>query len=197
MLREISREIETELRARDCSYAVVYGPERLPSSVTNCRIVVERERGTVENASAPKSRAPNPRMVAVRAIAGRCRIFAKSSVPGANVWDHEREADLATDLFVVALHAVVRRRLTECRVTSGKILPASELEYQQISAWPGVVYELSFEVNRGVYDTTWAGEKRPSVEVGGTSGISITNAITAGGDPSGSNSLPSVNTRVE
>lgn len=196
MLREISREIETELRYRDCSYSVVYGPERLPSSVANCRIVVERERGTSENISAPKSRAPNPKMVAVRSIAGRCRIFAKSSVPGANVWDHEREADLAADLFVVALHTVVRRRLTEYRVTGGKILSASELEYQQISAWPGVVYEFKFEVDRGVFDTTWTGEKRPTVDMGGASGVSLGTSVSIG-DSTNSNDLPSAQTRIE
>ena len=196
MLYEISREIEAELRARDCAYPVVYGPERLPTTLANCRIVIERERGAGEDVGAPKHRGTNPRPIATRSIAGRCRVFAKSSKAGANVWDHEREADLAVDLLVVALHSCSRRRCSEYRVTGGKILAANELEYEALSAWPGVVYELTFEIDRGVSDVKWAGDKRPEVTIG-EGGIVIATSATVGGDAAGSSDLPSVETRVE
>lgn len=195
MLYEISREIEAELQARGCGYPVVYGPERVPTSLVNCRIVVQRDRGTNENVSAPKFRAPNPRMIAVRATAGKCRIFAKSSLPGANAWDHEREADHVADAFTVALHVAVRKRNTEYRISGGKLLTAQELEYLSISAWPGAVYDLDFEVDRAVNDATWAGEKRPEVQVGGQDGVVITTGATVSGNAADSN-LPSVQTRI-
>lgn len=196
MLYEISREIETELIARECVYPVVYGPERVPTSIVNCRIVIERERGAGEDVGAPKHRGVNPRPIATRSIAGRCLVFAKSSKAGANVWDHEREADLAVDLLIVALHASARRRCSEYRVTGGKILAANELEYEGLSAWPGVVYELTFEIDRGVSDAKWTGEKRPEATIG-EGGIAIATGATVGGDAVGSSDLPSVETRVE
>lgn len=196
MLRELSSEMQSELDARSCPFRIIYGPERAPISLVNCRVVVERDRGGTENVSAPKSRAPNPHMVAVRSTAGKCRVFAKSSLPGASVSDHERVADQMVDKLTVALHTCARRRNTEYRISGSHVLTPEELQLSDLEAWPGVVYEFKFEVDRGVFDTTWTGEKRPTAEMGGTGGVSIGTSVSIG-DSANSNDLPSTQTRIE
>ena len=196
MLRELSSEMQSELDVRACPFRIVYGPERAPISLVNCRVVVERDRGGTENVSSPKSRAPNPHMVAVRSTAGKCRVFAKSSLPGASVSDHERVADQMVDKLTVALHTCVRRRNTEYRISGSHVLTQEELQLSDLEAWPGVVYEFKFEVDRGIFDTTWTGEKRPTAEMGGTGGVSIGTSVSIG-DSANANDLPSAETRIE
>ena len=196
MLREIASEMQAELDARACPFRIVYGPERAPISLAQCRAVIERDRGGTENVSAPKSRGPNPRMIAVRSTSAKCRVFAKSSLSGANVYDHERFADQMVDQLTVSLHACVRRRCTEYRISSARILAAEELQLLDLEAWPGVVYEFKFEVDRGVFDTTWTGERRPTVDMGGAGGVSLGTSVSIG-DSTNSNDLPSAQTRIE
>ena len=196
MLREIASEMQCELDARSCPFRIVYGPERAPISLVNCRVVVERDRGGTENVSSPKSRAPNPHMVAVRSTAGKFRVFAKSSLPGASVSDHERVADQMVDKLTVALHTCVRRRNTEYRISGSHILTPEEMQLSDLEAWPGVVYEFKFEIDRGVFDTTWTGEKRPTAGMGGTDGVSLGTSVSIG-DSANANDLPSTQTRIE
>lgn len=196
MMREIASEMQTELNARACPFRIVYGPERAPISLVQCRAVIERDRGGTENVSSPKSRAPNPHMVAVRSTAGKCRVFAKSSLPGASVSDHERVADQMVDKLTVALHTCVRRRNTEYRISGSHVLTPEEMQLSDLEAWPGVVYEFRFEIDRGVFDTTWTGEKRPTAEMGGTGGVSLGTSVSIG-DSANANDLPSTQTRIE
>jgi len=197
MLYEISKEIAAELQLKKCPYAVVYGPERLPVSMTTPRIVIERDRQSPEQISAPKSRTVNPIMMLTRAIAGQIRVFAKSSVSGANVYNHERECDKAVDRVTVALHKVARRRCTEYRITRAKLLNTTELQYEGLESWPGVVYQINFEIDRGVLDTDWTGDGADTAEIGGTGGVTIGASVSVSGSATGNNVLPNADTEIE
>jgi hypothetical protein len=158
MIYEIAKEIATELATKGCPYRVVYGPERGAQTVASPRFVVERNRDATDDILSPRSRPVNPRMVALRVLACRCRVFAKSNLAGAGVHDHERVADQMVDRFTVALNKAVRVRCTTYRVTRAKLLGADELGLYGLETWPGVVYTIEFEIDRGVYDTNWAEE---------------------------------------
>lgn len=176
MLYEISKDVSAALVANNVPLPVVYGPERVDAmaSVGRQRIVFERDRELGDGVELNmRARPTNPIMIAVRPIGAVCRVYAQSTIAGAAVHDHERIADQAVDKVVAALRKVVATRRTLWRVSSSKLLSAAELEERGLERWPGVVYELRFSVDRGVTDTTWIGEARPEVTIGGEGGVTI------------------------
>ena len=183
MIYEITREVEAELRAQACPVPVVYGPERQGAGVaiTTSRIVIERDRGRGDETKPGRARTLNPRMVAVRGIGAICRIYAQSTLTGAAVHDHERLADQVIDKVTVALHKIVSRRQTEWRISSAKLLTREELALRGLEVWPGVVYEIHFSVDRGVFDTTWTEEAADEIAVDATLIRSTTEVSLANG----------------
>ena len=131
----------------------------------------------------------------LRNIACVARIFAKSNLPGAGVHEHERQADQAADKLTIALHRSVRLRNSEYFVTSIKLLSASDLKFEGLEAWPGVVYEIKFSVERGVFDTNWAGEKAPETVLTADNFGNPTVTIT--GTTAGNNVMPSATTEID
>ena len=186
MIYEITKEIRAELSSKGVPYPVIYGPERAPLSMVDVRLVVERNRSGTDRLDGPRKHAANPQMFGVLWQACRCRVFARSTLPGAGVQDHEREAALIVDRFTVALHRVVRTRKNVYSVTRARFLSAKELELDGLEAWPGVVYEIEFEIDRGVVDTTWPVAPLHAIV---TTASATGDASTAAGD------LPSAQTR--
>lgn len=109
----------------------------------------------------------------MRAIGCVLRIYAKSELVGAAVHDHERLADQLLDRVEVALRKIVAQRRTLHQITSSKLLDEAALSLIGLEQWPGVVYELRFSVDRGVFDTAWDGEAKPGIaaEVAPLAGI--------------------------
>lgn len=174
MMHSITLEVGAELRARGVPFAVVYGPERMGTTVTSApRIVIERDRKAGDGVGPARSVHTNPHMRAVRAIGCVARIFGKSNAAGAGVQDHEAIADQLVDKVLVALDKVVRSNQTLWRPVSGKFLTAEDLAARGLTTWPGVVYELQFTVDRGVFDTDFAGEAAPETSLGGVDGVTV------------------------
>lgn len=195
MIYEITKEVATELASKGYPFDVIYGPERAPVVLTKPRIVIERDRQGSDPTKAPKARTPNPKMMFVRGIACVCRIFAKSNLPGAGVHEHERQADQAADKLTIALFRAIRKRFTECEIQPAQMLSADALKYAGLEAWPGVVYEIKFSVDRGVYDTNWVGEKAPETVLTAENFGNTTVLIT--GSTAGNNVMPSATTEIE
>lgn len=183
MMHSITLEVAAQLRARGVPHAVVYGPERTGTTVTGpVRIVIERDRAAGDGIGPARSVHTNPKMRAVRAIGCVARVFAKSNVAGAGGHDHEAVADQLIDALVVALDVVVRSNQTLWSPVSGKFLTAEDLAARGLTTWPGVVYELRFTVDRGVFDLDFAGEAAPEADVGpGGVGIKSTTKVTVNG----------------
>lgn len=177
------REVEARLAAKLCPLPLVYGPERTDAmaSLTQSRIVFERERGASEGIQASATRPTNPRNVAVRFLPVVVRIYAQSTLSGARVHEHERIADQAADKLIEALRHVVVARKNRIEFTGGRLLSALELEERGLSSWAGVVYELRFTTDRSVTTANWAGAARPEATLGtdfvitGTDEIRLTN----------------------
>lgn len=191
MLAAITYQLREALEARGVPFPVVYGPQRLAQSVlADPHVVVERDRQQGDTVRPPTVVMRNPRLDHVRGVGAVVRVFAKSGDLGAKVEDHERVADHVLDQVLVALRAIVAARRTWWRIKSARLLSGAELEAREILGWPGVVYELRCEIDRGVTDANYAGEGR-----GEKSPTDIKTSLDTSGSPGPSTSLPGATTR--
>ena len=157
MLYDAMQIVETELESRGCPMPIIYGPERSQDvSLVRSRIVFERPRESGDEVSPPRQMQKNPPRRAERGLACVCRVFAHSTLDGARVQDHEALADQTIDLVVVALQIAAARLSTTMRIGAGGFV---DYDVETMTA-PGVVYELEFTIQRGVFDRTWADEAR-------------------------------------
>lgn len=185
MIHEITVSVAAELKSKGVPFGVVYGPERQVAGISSpTRIVIERDRQAGDGLGPARSVHTNARMRGVRAVGCVARVFAKSNAGGAGVQNHEALADKLVDKLVVALDKVIRANQTLWKPVSGKLLSAEELAARDLTTWPGVVYELRFTVDRGMFDTDFASEAAPEVEVGAVTIASTTKVKVNGvGDP--------------
>ena len=190
MIYALSKAIGDLLAAQGCPFKVVYGPERAGAFVNETRIVVERNRLGRDELAAPPSRPLNPKMIGIRWLACTATIYAQSSTPGANVWDHERIADQLVDLFTIALRKAVLSSTHRYTIASANFLPVEELQMLGIEQWPGVVYQLAFTVDRAVDDLPWSGEPAQEVTLG-SNGLGLGLDLNASGQTSTDPSVPS------
>ena len=157
---DIARAVGVELAQQGCPYRVVYGPERFTDiAALDTRIVFSRV-GAQEEITHNISQRSNPKPHAIRSIGAIVRVIASSTTAGARREDHERIADSLVDILIVAIRKVCAQMRVECRFTTGRFLDADDADMPELESWPGVVYELTTFVDRGVCDRTWAGDAR-------------------------------------
>lgn len=169
MIYEIFRELETNLTSRGYPFPLEYGPEaKRKKPPFDTRIVMDHDRESGDSISGPRSQvaistpAGRSRKLLDRAVGCLVRIYAKSSSPGARIENHERLAEQLVDAVLAGLRTVIQKRATLWRVTSASFVSKEALEVPELEKWPGVVYELKFSVDRGVFDLTWTGEGEPT-----------------------------------
>ena len=154
MIVSIMRDVADELKAKGVPFECIYGPERFkPTTLNRPRIVFERPEkadGAAFNQNAGQL---------TRSLGVQITVFAQSTLSGANVYDHERLADLVVDQVMRALYTVAKKRKTFVRPSGpwGK-LSAAELELIGIAAWPGIAYAMPVEFDRGLPEVNWQGE---------------------------------------
>lgn len=184
MLYELTKEVAAELQAKGCPYPVVYGPERTDAilSLSTSRIVFERDRQQGDGLELHTRARTEPRMVATRPISAIVTVYAQATVAGAMTHEHERIADQVIDKLIVALRKRAAARRTLWRTTSSRMLDAEQINARGLERWAGVVYELRFEIDRGVFDTDWVGVGREEVAL---DGITSTDQIFTDQAPDG------------
>lgn len=167
MIYGLAREVGAELKAKGYPFHVLYGPELYkPTSITNTRIVIERDRRAGDAFLPTRSQHLNPRQVGTTSVGAVLRIYANATVSGAALHDHETLADHLRRAVRVAIDDCVKKRQTLWRISSGKFLSKEELELGGLEQWPGAVYELRFSVDDGDADVNYAGEARPEIALG-------------------------------
>jgi len=177
MLHAISLELAPALKARGVPFPVVYGPERLDvMSVGKTRIVLERDRGGGDSVGAGRARTRNPRLILTRGIGFVLRVFAQSTESGAGVWNHERLADSIVDKVLVCLTGIIEERRTLWRIASSGLVPAIELSQVGLERWPGVVYQITGSIDRGVADTSWSDAAAPEITLG-EGGVPLSSSV--------------------
>lgn len=157
MIAEITGELRDALRARGHAIPVLYEHERASNatrlSVSEARIVVDRDREAGDRTVPVMSQRWNPQMVAIRQCGVVVRIFARSGKSGARLVDHERACEALVDAVTVALYGVVKVRRTSFQISRQGYVAGDRLVAIQPEAWPGVLYELALTIDRAVSDT--------------------------------------------
>lgn len=184
MIHALYLTIRAALKAKGVPFECVYGPTQVPPNVGASRIQFLRDYDAGDAPAPPRARVPNPRMIAVRATSGIVRIHAQSTIAGAQRHDHEDLADRIVDQVHVELHKAVAAAKTLYRVTRLSLVSDDSTD-----GWAGVVYEIHFQVDRGVYDRTWTGEAMHEAAP------TIVTTLTADGPPAVE--LPSATTRIQ
>jgi hypothetical protein len=177
VIYELSRAVETAMRAKKYPVRVVYLPDKSVEGLQSSRIEMMRDREQGDDWEAPKGAKQNPRKYADRHVGARALIWVKSSVRGAMIGDHERECERLVDAFFCALFDAMRAsaQVATFAVRDAKYLTAEELAkvgvpQAVLESWPGVVYSLRWRMPRGVYFTDYAGEGLQEIELGGITG---------------------------
>lgn len=165
MIHEVFVLMRTALKAKGVPFEIVYGPQQVPDKVGATRIEVFRDYQTGDTLDAPRGASRNPRQVRRRLMSAVVRIFSRATVKGAQRHDHERLADQLADMATVALTDIAREQRIPLQVQRGAMVPDETTD-----GWAGVVYELRFTVERGVFDRTFQGDAATESTLTATSG---------------------------
>jgi hypothetical protein len=182
MIRELTIELQRELRKRGCPFTVL---EREASKTTTFgreRIVLEHDEGG-DRFGPPRSQTKNPKGRFTRTIGLKLTIYAQSNKSGALEFEHRRRAEEALDQVLIALAHVAADRHNAFVPGSGRFKPADDLAGSDRHG--GAVYELSFTFDRAVTERTWVGEIQPEATIGGADGVTVTSTTKVsrpGGD---------------
>lgn len=185
MIHELAGLLRTALAAKGVPYEVVYGPTAVPPKVGSTRIQILRDTEAGDQVLGPRSQHLNARQFNVRAMGAMARVHATSTLAGAQRHDHEDLADAIIDHIQVALYKIGRDAKTPIRFVRAGIVTD-----QTADGWGGVVYELRFQIDRGVRDTKWTGEAAPE---GSFTGVATTLDLDGSGQ---SRDLPTATTEI-
>lgn len=173
-LREIARAVDAALAARSVPVRVAAGPEKTtPTTYARERVVIEHDGG--DTFSAPRSQKLNPRALMNRSVGAAVRIYARSSVAGADVLDHRGRAEEILDHTLHAIDAVLRgERKSTWSVVGGGFEDLPDLANSDARA--GALYVLRIAYDRAVLDVAWStGAAAEEAEFGGATGVVLTN----------------------
>lgn len=178
MIYALSKAVTTRLREKKFVIPVVYGPELVPGGLDYSRIVIERDRDGGEDIQDMGAKR-NARLVGVRFVCARATVWAKSSLAGAAVHDHEEYCDQIVDALYCAVSDYMHTtaRVANFGVTEAKFLSAAELVARLALAdasparqWPGVAYSLRWRMPRGMHDVDYQGAALPEADLNGITG---------------------------
>lgn len=159
MIYNIMRETAAILQTRKVPFDLFYGPEtKPPTTITRPRAVFLRppraDRAAFNDSAGQL----------MRSLRFDVLVFVQSTIAGSNKWNHERVADQFVDQLMRAVRQVCTLRIQPCRPAgSWGLLDEKELELLDLKTWPGAVYGLGFEVDRGVKEENWLGEEAATV----------------------------------
>lgn len=178
--------LRARLAARGVPYELSYGPPVVPLKTGATRLCMWADTESGDSLSGPKGTQGNPKKTATISIGFVLWIFAQSTTPGAQRFDHEQIARELFYQFHNALKWVIYRANAAFRpIRQGMVTDASVSD-----GWPGVAYEFRFQVDQPIEDRTWLGAAAPVA-----TDWSTTNTLSMSGDePAGI--LPAATTRL-
>lgn len=169
MIYNLARDLDTRLAARLFPVRVAYGPERCVREGYDPFVLLERDREASDKIGPPVGSQRNPRLITVRALAVVALIYARSTLPGARVEDHEHDCEQVVDALITELYAWGSEgRTGGIAFTEARYLAAADRN--DVETWPGVVYRLKFSVPRGVRVLDYVGAGRPTGTPAGVGG---------------------------
>lgn len=180
MIHAIGRDLEAKLQAKGCPFKVLDREATTPTAWRNV-IVIEN---AADKFGPARSQSINPKRYYTRNVGAKLTIYAQSTDAGALEFEHRRVAERVLDLALVALRTIFAERKAGHSIDGGQFITIADLDKSDRQT--GAVYELSFTVERGVADRTWAGAIVAEASIGSVA--SKTNVSRAGvaeddGDP--------------
>jgi hypothetical protein len=187
-MKEIFLPVKTALKAKGCPFELVYGPTQVPLASAR-RASSCRRRVSPTQLGPVRSQRANPKHVAVCAVGLVVRIFARSTKPNAQRYDHEALARQTFEaVYVASINDVVSRANTQWRPGAPRFTEdvdhARWLERRRLRV-PVLRRHL-------VQDVNWQGE--PADEL--TMAADTTSTTQTATGPGPSTDLPTATTRV-
>ena len=173
MTYRLSVGVASLLNARGFPIPVTYGRERVERGSPSLRIVVERDRENSDAILPVQGMRRNPPKVAVRMLASKATIWAKSELRGATQGEHEDLCEQIVDAVIAAVddwigsNHNVKPTFTEARYESPEAAGAPE------GTWPGVVYVLRWAIPHEVTTRDYVGAGLPEGTVAATTTTQI------------------------
>ena len=175
----LMRDVAAKMRARSYPVHFEYGPDAVAREGRGLQIVVERDREQGDGLGPPVGTQGNPNVARKRMLGCVARVYVKSSKPNATVWDHEELCDHVVDALLFALYEWgAEARAGDLPVRESRYLGASELKHEE--RWAGLVYQIRFQVPRGLRGVTFESQAKPTGEA--ASVASRTDVSGPGGD---------------
>jgi hypothetical protein len=175
MIHEIGTELGAKLSAKGCPLPVIDGPESTKTTTgARERIVIEHDEDAGDSFASAVTQHKNPKMRMIRNIGVKITIYAQAVSAGSTHWEHRRRAEHVVDLVMVALYDTLKIRRNGFQIKKAGFIQPSDLQASEAIA--GAVYQVTLSIERGVYDQTWAGDKRPEgtlAAVGSKTNVSL------------------------
>jgi hypothetical protein len=181
--------LRARLAARGVPYELSYGPPVVPLKTGATRLCLWADTESGDSLSGPKGLQGNPRKSATISIGFVLWVFAQSTIPGAQRFDHEQIARELFYQFHNALKHVIYRANAAFRSTrQGFVTDASVSD-----GWPGVAYEFRFQVDQPIEDRSWLGAASPEASSWTTTHtLDMSGSGDAGTIPAATTRLPNV-----
>ena len=156
MIYRLSRDIETNLKARKWPVLVEYETRTKRIGRYSMAVAFERDRQGGDENDPPVGSHTNPRVMFTRRLGVRVEIFAKSSVSGARSNEHQHECDDLVDAVLTALYDwTTAAKAGAIEWIEARYLADEEIDDAERSS--GAVYLLRFRIRRGVSRKDYGG----------------------------------------
>jgi hypothetical protein len=198
MSSPLATQLKAALKAQGFPYELREGPQRLSYGPrASNHIELRRDRTGGDSLGPGKGRNQNPKWLYTRGVGYVLRAIVASTKDGASSWDHECLCDVVIDQLIQAIDTAIRGMGKTWEFLSGRFLTAAELEQIELQTWPGVVYDLTFEMGRSV--PQWGFDQAAATElaIGEPGGVTIEQPdIQVTGGTGAATGLPGVTTRI-
>lgn len=158
MINHLAATLRVRFRAWKVPVQVDLGPETTDWCGPGNRLVVWRDEpgqeGYLPAKGSPAGEGAGHAR-GVRMLAATARFYASSGQDGAMRSDHENDCDAYVDLFLLALYDWAKtQKLVHCPVgLCGYVKPKPSQDHpENVVTFSGVIYEVHFQVPRGVHE---------------------------------------------
>lgn len=185
-LFDLYAQVRDRVKSKGMPFNFAYDKPPVPTAVGGTRLYMCTDDAAGDQVlppHAPINRA-NPKHVGILALGATITVFARSTLPGARLHEHEALALQIVNMVHVAVHEVVLASRTRYRVTRYGFV-----SNETTDGWAGRVYEMHLSLDTPLADVDWLGEAGPE-----GSFTTATTTLDASG-PAGSD-LPSATTRT-
>jgi hypothetical protein len=172
---------------------VRYAPERTERSQHHPVILMSRDTDTSEKVGTAQGTQKNGRKMRTRRLPVKLKIYAKSSLEGARIEDHEELADYLVDAVVTALEIWSTSERgggieygEMSFMTPDELLASGDLTMSaggKPEGWPGVVYLMRFTIGRGVIERDYLKQVRPTATINGVGSTVEVRQVNEDGEP--------------